>query len=251
MEKVTVGEKSYSIIRAVQGTLYIAGEQRERIDVCLAAQEVGFDELREAFGAGGASLWEAPDVLPDAEETPPVWTKTNELHGYHLHGISYEDGRFTVSLLHAGALEILQDRVESLERTLDERDNPPIPGDLDGCKVYRVGESKAALAGYLEDHPLLYVDGEHYSVTAEKQSLLTSALARHQLAAGAGLESILKWNATGQECTVWTYEALAGLALAIAAYVEPLVSRQQALEVEINGCETVEEVRAVVIDYAA
>lgn len=123
------------------------------------------------------------------------------------------------------------------------------PESLEQGKERRVAESKAALARYLEDHPLYWSDGRCYSVTMEKQSLLTSALARYQIAAAAGQVLELRWNAAGEECTVWEYEALAALALDIAAYVETFVSRQQALEVEIMAAGSREELEAIVIDY--
>lgn len=116
-------------------------------------------------------------------------------------------------------------------------------------KARRAAESKAALADYLVAHPLEWTDGRQYSVTMDKQNLLTSALARYQLAIGLGQEPELRWNATGEECTVWEYEALAALALDIAAYVETFVSQQQALEVEIMAAGSREELEAIVIDY--
>jgi len=120
---------------------------------------------------------------------------------------------------------------------------------IEAVKAAKIAESKTQLANYLEAHPITYTDGKQYSVTAEKQSLLTSALARNQIATAAGMQTALKWNATGEECTVWEYADLAALALAIAAYVEPLVSQQQAAEVAINACSTVAEVEAIVIAY--
>lgn len=118
-------------------------------------------------------------------------------------------------------------------------------------KAAKIANSKTQLATYLETHPLTYTDGKRYSVTAEKQSLLTSALARHQIAASAAVTTELKWNATGEECTVWEYADLAALALAIADYVEPLVAQQQAVEVAINACTTMAEVEAIVIAYGS
>lgn len=125
----------------------------------------------------------------------------------------------------------------------------PAGETLEDYKAAKIADSKAQLTAYLEIHPLKYTDGKHYSATAEKQSLLTSALARYQIATTAGVQTELKWNATGEECTVWEYADLAALALAIAAYVEPLVGQQQATEVAINACNTVAEVKAIVIAY--
>lgn len=121
--------------------------------------------------------------------------------------------------------------------------------NLDAIKAAKIAVSKSQLAEYLEAHPLTYTDGKQYSVTADKQSLLTSALARYQIATGAGVQTALKWNATGEECTEWAYADLAALALAIAAYVEPLVAQQQAAEVAINACATVADIEAISIAY--
>lgn len=127
----------------------------------------------------------------------------------------------------------------------------PAGETLKDYKAAKISNSKTQLAAYLETHPLTYTDGKQYSVTAEKQSLLTSALARHQIATTAGVTTELKWNATGEECTVWEYADMAALALAIAAYVEPLVGQQQAAEVAINACTTIDEVKAIVIAYGS
>ena len=139
-----------------------------------------------------------------------------------------------------------------LEMTDDEiaeliAQQPPV--DLPALKIERIADSKTALATYLESHPLTWTDGKQYSVTAEKQSLLNNALAVYQLAIAAGQPAALSWNATGEECTAWEYDALCALALAIAEYVKPLVSRQQAIEVAINAAQTAEEVNDIEISY--
>lgn len=121
--------------------------------------------------------------------------------------------------------------------------------DIEELKTVKIAESKAALAEWLAGHPMEYTDGKLYSVTAEKQSLLNSNLASYERAQAAGLPYPLKWNATGEECTEYSYEELVGLSLSIAAYVAPRVSQQQELEIAINACETVEELDKVVISY--
>lgn len=118
-------------------------------------------------------------------------------------------------------------------------------------KAAKVAESKSGLAAYLASHPLTWIDGNKYTVTADKQSLLTSQLALYQTAMTAGQPYELKWNPTGGECSVWEYENLVALALAIGQYVQPLVSYQQAKEVEIMGAESVEVLEAIVVDYDA
>lgn len=127
----------------------------------------------------------------------------------------------------------------------------PMPEDIEGAKAYKIAESKDKLAEWLANHPMTYKDGKQYSVTAEKQSLLNGNLSSYERAQGANpsINYPLKWNATGEECTEWEYEDLVGLSLAIAAYVAPKVAEQQAIEIAINACSTIEELNGVVIAY--
>ncbi|MBQ2823094.1 MAG: hypothetical protein IJF18_00770 [Oscillospiraceae bacterium] len=112
-----------------------------------------------------------------------------------------------------------------------------------------IAESKLKLAEWLNDNPMLYSDGNYYSVTEEKQTLLNSNLTSYERAESAGIAYPLKWNSTGEECVEWAYDDLVGLSLAIAAYVAPKVAAQQAAELEIKACETAEQLEKVVIDY--
>lgn len=120
---------------------------------------------------------------------------------------------------------------------------------LEPIKNNKISESKTALSAYLASHPLQWSDGKYYSVTSEKQALLTSNLALYQISASAGQPFKLTWNSTGDECVEWTYEELAALALAIGTYVKPIVSRQQELEIAIKACTTMEELNAIEINY--
>ena len=120
---------------------------------------------------------------------------------------------------------------------------------LEECKEEKIALSKSMLSEWLAHNPMLYSDGNYYSVTEEKQSLLNSNLASYERATAAGIPYPLKWNSTGAECTEWEYADLTALSLSIAAYVAPKVSIQQALEVQIRACETKEEVDSVVISY--
>lgn len=116
-------------------------------------------------------------------------------------------------------------------------------------KEDKISESKTALSAYLASHPIQWSDGKYYSVTTEKQALLTSNLALYQISASAGQSFKLTWNSTGDECVEWTYEELAALALAIGTYVKPFVSHQQELELAIKECTTQAELDAIEITY--
>lgn len=124
-----------------------------------------------------------------------------------------------------------------------------IKAKLANAARLKISESKTTLAEYLADHPLQWTDGKYYSVTSEKQALLTSNLSLYQLAVSNGQSFTLKWNTTGDECTVWEYDDLAALALAIGTYVQPFVSHQQELEIDIKACTTMEELDAIEINY--
>ena len=114
----------------------------------------------------------------------------------------------------------------------------------------RVAESKLKLAEWLRGNPLLFSDGKYYSVTEEKQSLLNSNLASYERATAAGITYPLKWNSTGEECVEWEYPSLLALSLSIAEYVAPRVAIQQATELQIKACTTLEECEAIVIEYS-
>lgn len=120
---------------------------------------------------------------------------------------------------------------------------------LEPIKNNKISESKTALSAYLASHPLQWTDGKYYSVTSEKQALLTSNLALYQISTSAGQPFKLTWNSTGDECVEWAYEELAALALAIGTYVKPFVSHQQELELAIKACTTMEELDAIEINY--
>lgn len=126
---------------------------------------------------------------------------------------------------------------------------PSEEDNLEEMKTSRVAESKSVLTDFLASHPIQWSDGKYYSVTTEKQSLLTSNLALYQISTAAGLPFKLTWNSTGDECVDWTYENLAALALAIGTYVKPFVSHQQELELAIKAASTMDELESIEISY--
>ena len=122
---------------------------------------------------------------------------------------------------------------------------------LNGVKTSAIAKTKTDLEDYLASHPYTTEDGKSYSVTFEKQTLLANEIASYQLATAAEQPYQLTWNTTGDECTNMTIEEMTALALAINAYVKPLISYQQAQEVAIRNAETIEAVLAIGIDYAS
>ena len=121
--------------------------------------------------------------------------------------------------------------------------------NFDDIKASKISESKVALAEWLNSHPYQHTDGKLYACTEEKQALLNGNLASYERAKNAGIVYPLKWNSTGDECVAWEYSDLLVLSLSIASYVAPRVSAQQAFELAIKACTTLEEIESIVIGY--
>lgn len=126
---------------------------------------------------------------------------------------------------------------------------PYAPVATEESKSSQIQQSKTDLADYLESHPLLWTDGEYYSITAEKQAQLTSKIMAATMAQTLSSDYHLTWNSTGEVCKEWTLQDLAALAFAIDARVTALVTYQQTKEVEIRNATTQEELDAIEVDY--
>jgi len=130
----------------------------------------------------------------------------------------------------------------------------PDTATLEQLKAYQIAKSKEKLEIYLEANPLTSKchggAEKQYSITKEKQALLTQEIAIVQMAIQADIEYQPSWNAQGEPCTYdWTLEELKQLAFEAVTVVKPLVSHQQTIEAQINAAQTKEEVLAVSIDY--
>ena len=125
--------------------------------------------------------------------------------------------------------------------------------DITDDKLYKIQQSKENLAKYLEEHPLYSnchnAEYDYYSVTQEKQNLLTSAFTSYTVLKETGLNPVLTWNATGKPCEVWREEEMIQLIAEVQAYVYPLIKKQQLMEVAINNCTKVSELKEVNINF--
>lgn len=121
---------------------------------------------------------------------------------------------------------------------------------LEDLKKHRISMSKINLAAFLEANPVLSTAHggveAYYTATAEKQNLLMAMIMMSQM----NPDYQPSWNAAGQECTYdWTLEELLVLAGDIEAFVRPLVSAQQAMEVAINNAADTDEVKEIDITF--
>lgn len=117
------------------------------------------------------------------------------------------------------------------------------------AKTWRIQQSKNNLNDYLETHPMLWTDGQYYSITKEKQNQLTSKIMAATMAQTLSQPYTLTWNSTGEVCKEWTLIDLSALAFAIDHRVTSLVTYQQTQEVAMRNAETQEELDAIVVDY--
>lgn len=147
-------------------------------------------------------------------------------------------------------------QVNEVQATLTTLTTDPDPSkmELNGAIEYLAEQSKNELSAYLENHPITSnvhggVDAK-YSITREKQNMLTSMILMTQMAKQAGLEYQPSWNVTNEPCTYdWTVEQLQALAVQIEATVRPLISLQQTIESNIRKADSVENAIAAAVNF--
>jgi len=98
------------------------------------------------------------------------------------------------------------------------------------------------------EHPMNF-GGRNYTVTLEKQNLLSSQLGLAAIAMQAGKPFPLEWSETGGESEEWTFENLSMLAFVIAEYVRPLVNAQKHVEATLLRVESEEEIQRMMDRY--
>lgn len=125
---------------------------------------------------------------------------------------------------------------------------------IDEIKDWQIDKSKEKLDSYLNNNPIeSNCHGgimKRYSITKEKQALLTQMILVTQLALQKGNNYQPYWNATGETSTYdWTLDELQQLELEIDSFVRPMVNHQQMTEDQIRSAETKEEVLAISIEF--
>ena len=139
---------------------------------------------------------------------------------------------------------------QPVERTKEEihADRPDL---LPKSQAARQEENKSSLAAWLAAHPLTWSDGKQYGVEEQDQNEMALNLMQYQAAVLAGQDAPLKWHAQKEACRTFEQEEYLGLSMAISAYVYPYRRYQEKVKEAIYSAKTVEEVQAVVIDYAS
>lgn len=154
-----------------------------------------------------------------------------------------------------------QDCVENYEQVVDvnytheeeDIDNIQLDDKLETAKKELIKLSKEKLSDHLENNPLFstvkHEDGRYYNVTLEKQNLLLSNIVTYQLSEQSGLRFSPTWNSVGEMSEPWTLNEMLRLSLEIKDYVNPLVQLQQAIEIKIKECKSIEELKEINMDF--
>lgn len=138
---------------------------------------------------------------------------------------------------------------------------------LEQNKESKQNENNAALAKYLEDHPLTWKDGKQYGVTLQDQQEIALNILSYQMAAqaistmaetdpdaaaqaGQVAGFVLEWHAVDEPCVAWTIEDMTALSIAIRSHIYPAYTLNQNYKSQIYACEDRASVNAIVIDYS-
>lgn len=191
-------------------------------------------------------------------ETAEVYNTYEGFTDMYSTGIDYGRNLYTVTLAKpvnyqediknltdaqaATAKEVAEVKVQVEDLTAEP---DPTKMELADAIEYLSNDSKNQLSAYLETHPItssVHGTEARYSITKDKQNMLTSMILMTQMAKQNGLEYTPSWNATNEPCTYdWTVEQLQDLAVQIEATVRPLISLQQTIESNIRKAKTVED----------
>ncbi|MGN6713783.1 hypothetical protein [Anaerocolumna jejuensis] len=168
------------------------------------------------------------------------------LYQYDELQMTYEEYEKYKEQLYLEDVNILKEKVGIIDKRVNQVFDIENAA-LDELKIYKITKSKENLESYLVTHPIISsCHGgleKQYSITKEKQTLLTQMILITQVSINAGQTYHPSWNAQGEPCTYdWTLQELQQLAFETEAVVRPLVSHQQTMEALINEAYTKEEV---------
>lgn len=121
---------------------------------------------------------------------------------------------------------------------------------LSESQAAKQNENNAALARYLEEHPMTWTDGKVYGVTLTDQNEIAMNLLSYQMEVQAGNPNpTLEWHARHEACTPWAYDDLVALSMAIRSYVYPWYTLNQTYKTAIYAAEDVKTVQAINLVY--
>ena len=146
---------------------------------------------------------------------------------------------------------------------VDITQNPPLPiysktkeeleyetMSLDEYKEKRQAENKAALATFLKNNPITWIDGCLYGVTQEDQNEMSLDLSTYQLKKSLGDSNWkLLWHPVKSDSREFTETEFINLLNAIIEFVYPYRQLEMQYKEAIYPAATKEEIAAINIAY--
>lgn len=135
-------------------------------------------------------------------------------------------------------------------RQLDDTVNPEKV--LARYKGAKVSELKNNLKSFLETASVgsnCHGETKQYSVSSEKQQLLSALIQKKQYADENSILFEAYWNARGEVSEPYTLEELQQLSMEIYGFVQEYVIKEQQREQEINACYSQDDVDNIDITF--
>lgn len=121
---------------------------------------------------------------------------------------------------------------------------------IDEYRELRQNENKLALAEFLKNNPITWIDGLQYGVTQEDQSEMIADKTAYEFKKQLGDTSwTLQWHSIKADCREFTENEFAGLFNAIINFVYPYRQLEMQYKDEIYSAKTKEEISSVEIKY--
>ena len=121
---------------------------------------------------------------------------------------------------------------------------------LEEFQAERQKENKQALSEFLQNNPVLWVDGMYYGVTQEDQNEMIADKTAYDFKKSLGDTSwTLQWHSIHSDCRDFTEEEFAGLLNTIVDFVYPYRQLEMEYKKAIYEATTKEEVAAVELVY--
>ncbi|HEX3077787.1 MAG TPA: hypothetical protein VHQ24_13070 [Lachnospiraceae bacterium] len=238
MKKIIIGD-SKILVEQVYPYRYDYGKGKEVLRIEVSESNHKFEELLLLKDNESSLQYYEDDALK------------NEYVGYYQDfSCSYQNGVYSIELTRISATDLKVKEIEKQVMTTIK----PETCTLEELKTYQIAKSKQNLETYLRTNPITSACHggieKQYSITKEKQSLLTQMVLISQMALQAGVDYQPSWNAVGEACTYdWKITELQQLAFEIEAVVRPLVGYQQIMESTINAAKSKEEILAIEITF--
>lgn len=134
-------------------------------------------------------------------------------------------------------------------KTMQEKEHDAI--SLDEYKDHRQQENKTALAAFLKENPLLWIDGLYYGVTQEDQDEMLADKTAYDFKQSLGqTDWKLQWHSIKSACRDFTVEEFAGLLNAIVNFVYPYRQLEMQYKEQIYAAATKEELASLNLLYS-